>query len=149
MLPVRVARGQACGGPHAALSSFQRAKGFPAAGDFRRAIEVCRADVSERPSASSYVALPSVYHALDACLDSLAEADRWLAVESLAQSLPAGGPKELLDSRDMLPRIGKALISSSVKLDEQAVAVLWGQQQVRREHRRGDWWFGVPEEWTW
>lgn len=42
-------------GPHAALPNFQRAKGFPAAGDFRRAIEVCRADVSERPSASSYM----------------------------------------------------------------------------------------------
>ena len=53
-------------------SNVRRAKIFLAAGDFRRAIEACQQEVTERPSADSYVYLTYVYQALDAYLDALA-----------------------------------------------------------------------------
>ena len=142
-------------------SNLHRAKVFLAAGDFRRALEACQAEVAERPSVSGYVALTYVYSALDAYLESLAKADRWVAVELLAQSLSVGRSEELLDSPDILARIAKELIQSSARkqgdvsaamaarLDEQEVAVLWRQQQVWRQQYPEKWWFGVPKEWGW
>lgn len=142
-------------------SPLQRAKIFLSAADYRRAIETCQQEVSERPSAASYVYLTYVYQALDAYVDSLAKADRWVLMEQLARSLSSGRPDELLDQPDVLARIAKELIQDSTRrqadvaaamaarLDESAVARLWKEQQRWRETRPEGWWLGVPPEWGW
>src|SRR6478609_5896496 len=50
---------------------LQRAKVFLAAGDYRRAVEACRQEVQEHPSARSYLYLTYVYQALAAHVESL------------------------------------------------------------------------------
>ncbi len=139
--------------------SFQRTGVFLAAADYRRAIEECQRMVMERPSVRSYAVLTYVYQALDAYVESLAKADRWVAVELLAASLGTGRPEELLDSPDVLARVAKELIQASARrhsdvsaamaarLDEQAVAALWSRQQAWRRQRPDDWWLGLPDEW--
>lgn len=140
-------------------SSFHRTGVFLAAADYRRAIEECQRIVMERPSAESYAVLTYVYQALDAYVESLAKADRWVAVELLAASLGTGRPEELLDSPDVLARVAKELIQASARrhsdvsaamaarLDEQAVAAFWSRQQAWRRQRPDDWWLGLPDEW--
>lgn len=140
-------------------SSFQRTGVFLAAADYRRAIEECQRIVMERPSAESYAVLTYVYQALDAYVESLVKADRWVAVELLAASLGTGRPEELLDSPDVLARVAKELIQASARrhsdvsaamaarLDEQAVSVLWSRQQAWRRQRPDGWWLGLPHEW--
>lgn len=144
-----------------APSNLQRAKIFMAAADYRRAIEACQEEIAERPSASSYVYLTYVHQALDAYIESLAKADRWVQVEQLARSLLPGRPEELIDSPDVLARMAKELIQDAVRrqadvaaamagrLDEAAVTALWSQQKRWREIRPDGWWFGVPPEWGW
>ena len=44
-------------------------KVFLAAGDYRRAVEACRQEVQEHPSARSYLYLTYVYQALDAYVE--------------------------------------------------------------------------------
>lgn len=139
--------------------SFQRTGVFLAAADYRRAIEECQRLVMERPSARSYAVLTYVYQALDAYVESLAKADRWMAVELLAASLEPGRPEDLLDSPDVLARVAKELIQASARrhsdvsaamaarLDEQAVAGLWSEQQAWRRQQPDGWWFGMPDEW--
>src|SRR5678816_1761580 len=70
---------------------LQRARIFLAAGDFRRAVEACRQEVQEHPSARSYLYLTYVYQALDAYVESLAKADQWVAMEHLYLNLSSGG----------------------------------------------------------
>ena len=142
-------------------SNLQRAKIFLTAADYRRAIEACQQEVAEHPSAASYVYLTYVYHALDAYLASLAQADRWVAVEQLVRSLSSGRPDDLIDSPDVLARIARELIHDSAtkqadvaaamatRLDEPRVHALWRQQQSWRNHQPDGWWFGVPLEWEW
>jgi hypothetical protein len=142
-------------------SNLQRAKIFLTAADYRRAIEACQQEVAEHPSAASYVYLTYVYHALDAYLASLAQADRWVAVEQLVRSLSSGRPDELIDSPDVLARIAKELLHDSAikqadltaamatRLDEPRVRALWRQQQSWRDQQPERWWFGVPLEWEW
>ena len=142
-------------------SNLQRASVFLAAADYRRAIEACRHEIADRPSAKSYVYLTYVYQALDAYLDSLARTDRWVVVEQLALSLSPGRPEELLDSPDSLARIAKELIQESTRkqsdvaaamaarLDGQVVSRLWLQQKQWREKQPDGWWLGVPIEWGW
>lgn len=149
------------GADHGIPSNLQRAKVFLSAADYHRAIEACQKEITERPSASSYVYLTYVYQALDAYLDSLARTDRWVLVEQLALSLSPGRPEELLDSPDVLARIAKELIQQSTRkqsdaaaamatrLDAQAVAALWTQQKRWRDTQPDRWWFGVPLEWAW
>lgn len=149
------------GKDHDFPSNLQRAKVFLAAADYRRAIEVCQKEITERPSATSYVYLTYVYQALDAYLDSLARTDRWVLVEQLANSLSSGRPEELLDSPDVLARIAKELIQESTRkqsdiaaamatrLDAQTVAGLWTQQKQWRDTHPDGWWFGVPLGWGW
>jgi hypothetical protein len=155
-----------CGTPHGGTgldrpSNLQRAKVFMAAGDYRRAIEACQNEITERPSARSYVYLTYVYQAVDAYLDALAKADRWVQVELLSLSLAAERPEDLLDPPNVLARISKELIQESVKkqsdvtaamaerLDKREVAALWEQQKSWRAYSPDDWWFGVPAEWNW
>jgi hypothetical protein len=146
---------------HEAHAHLQRAKVFLAAADYRRAIEACQQDLTAHPSADSYVHLTYVYQALEAYLNSLARADRWVAVEQLVRSLSPGRAEDLLDAPDVLARIAKELLQDSVskqadvtaamatRLDEARVHRLWTQQRHWREQRPEDWWFGIPPEWNW
>ena len=140
---------------------LQRAKVFLAAGDFRRAVEACRQEVQERPSAKSYLYLTYVYQALDAYVEALAKADQWVAMEHLYLNLSSGGPEELLDPPNVLARMAKEMIQASARqqadvtselatrLDPSVVAVVWPQQTAWRKAKPEGWWFTVPPEWEW
>jgi len=154
-----------CAAPTAAPSHtttpLQRAKVFLAAADYRRALEACQQEITERPSAAGYVYLTYLFQALDAYIESLARADRWVQVEQLARSLSSGRPEELLDQPDVLARIAKELIQDSARrqadvaaamaarLDDRTVARLWTEQQQWRQQRPEGWWLGVPPAWNW
>jgi tetratricopeptide (TPR) repeat protein len=140
---------------------LQRAKVFLAAGDFRRAVEACRQEVQERPSARSYLYLTYVYQALDAYVESLAKADQWVAMEHLSLNLSSGGAEELLDPPNVLARMAKEMIQAAARqqadvtselatrLDPSVVTVVWPQQTVWRKTKPDGWWFTVPPEWAW
>jgi hypothetical protein len=140
---------------------LQRARVFLAAGDFRRAVEACRQEVQEHPSATSYLYLTYVYQALDAYVESLAKADHWVMMEHLYLNLTSGGPEELLDPPNVLARMAKEMIQAATRqqadvtselatrLDPSVVAVVWPQQTAWRKARPEGWWFGVPPEWPW
>ncbi len=140
---------------------LKRAKVFLAAGDYRRALEACQREVDEAPSAESYVYLTYVYHAIDGYLESLARADRWVAVEHLYLNLATRDAQDLVDPPDVLARIAKEIIQESVqrqaditaamaaKLDGATVERLWVQQAAWRKAKPDRWWAGVPEEWGW
>lgn len=53
------------------------------AGDYRRALELSQREIDDAPSAASYIHLTYLYHAIDACLEFLSRAERWMAVEQL------------------------------------------------------------------
>ena len=143
------------------LTHLQRAKIFLAAGDFRRAVEACRQEVQERPSARSYLYLTYVYQALDAHVESLAKADQWVAMEHLSLNLSSGGPEELLDPPNVLARMAKEMIQAAARqqadvtaelatrLDSSVVAVVWPQQTAWRKAKPEGWWLTVPPEWGW
>jgi hypothetical protein len=149
--------------PAAAIppTHLQRAKIFLAAGDFRRAVEACRQEVQEHPSARSYLYLTYVYQALDAYVESLAKADQWVAMEHLSLNLSSGGAEELLDPPNVLARMAKEMIQASARqqgdvtaelatrLDPSVVAVVWPQQTAWRKAKPDGWWLGVPPEWPW
>lgn len=141
--------------------NLHRAKVFLAAGDYRRAVEACRQQVQDVPSAESYLYLTYVYQAIDAYVESLAKADRWVAMEHLYLSLTTGDPESLVDPSNVLARIGKELIQSAARqqadvtaeyatrLDESVVKRVWPQQTAWRQTNPEGWWFGVPPEWSW
>ena len=145
----------------ARLTDLQRTRVYLAAGDFRRAIEACRHEVDERPSAAAYLYLTYVYQALDAYVESLAKADQWVPLELLYRSLVTGKPEDLVDPPDVLARIAKEMMQSgarqqadiaaamATKLDPAIVSVLWPQQTAWRKARPDGWWLGVPPEWSW
>jgi hypothetical protein len=138
-----------------------RATTFLAAADYRRAIDSCQQELAERPSAAAYVYVTYVYQALDAYVEALAQADRWVLVEQLARSLGSQRPEELLEQPDVLARIAKELIQDAARrqadvaagmaarLDAEQTNKLWGQQTRWREQHRDGWWLGVPSEWEW
>jgi hypothetical protein len=140
---------------------LQRAKIFLAAGDYRRAVEACRQEVQDHPSARSYLYLTYVYQALDAYVESLAKADHWVAMEHLYLNLSSGGPEELLDPPNVLARMAKEMIQAAARqqsdvtselatrLDRFVVAEVWPQQTAWRKAKPEGWWFMVPPEWPW
>jgi tetratricopeptide (TPR) repeat protein len=142
-------------------TALQRAKIYLAAGDYRRAVEACRQEIQERPSARSYLYLTYVYQALDAYVEALAKADRWVAMEHLYLNLTSGGPEELLDPPNVLARMAKEMIQAATRqqsdvtselatrLDPSAVALIWPQQTAWRKANPDGWWFGVPPDWSW
>ena len=144
-----------------APTHLQRAKIFLAAGDYRRAVEACRQEVQDHPSTRSYLYLTYVYQALDAYVESLAKADRWVAMEHLYLNLSSGGPDELLDPPNVLSRMAKEMIQAAVRqqadvtselatrLDPSVVAVVWPQQTAWRKAKPEGWWLTVPPEWPW
>jgi tetratricopeptide (TPR) repeat protein len=145
----------------AARDHLKRAKIFLAAGDYRRAIEACQREVEDAPSAESYVYLTYVYQAVDGYLQHLSKTDRWVGVEHLYLNLAARSVEDLVDPPDVLARIAKEVIQSSVqkqsdisaamasRLDEAAVIRLWKQQSAWRLAQPENWWLGVPEAWGW
>jgi len=148
--------------PHrASPTNLQRAKLFLAAGDFRRAVEACRQEVQEHPSAESYLYLTYVYHALDAYVESLAKTDQWVALEHLYLNLISGAPEDLVDPPNVLARIAKEMIQSgahqqadvaaelATRLDPSVVARVWPQQAAWRKIKPDGWWFTIPPEWAW
>jgi hypothetical protein len=142
-------------------TNLQRAKIFLAAGDYRRAVEACRQEVQEHPSAESYLYLTYVYHALDAYVESLAKTDQWVAMEHLYLNLTSGVPEDLVDPQNVLARIGKEMIQSAAhqqadvtaelatRLDAAVVARVWPQQTAWRKVNPNGWWFAAPPEWAW
>ena len=140
---------------------LQRAKIFLAAGDYRRAVEACRQEVQEHPSARSYLYLTYVYQALDAYVESLAKADQWVAMEHLSLNLSSGGSEELLDPPNVLARMAKEMIQAATRqqadvtselatrLDPAIVRIVWPQQTAWRKANPDGWWFTVPPEWPW
>jgi hypothetical protein len=142
-------------------TNLHRAKVFLAAGDFRRAVEACRREVQDQPSARSYLYLTYVYQALDAYVESLARGDQWVAMEHLSLNLSSGGVEELLDPPNVLARMAKEMIQAAARqqadvtaeqatrLDPSVVAVVWPQQTAWRKAKPEGWWFTVPPEWPW
>ena len=140
---------------------LQRARVFLAAGDFRRAVEACRQEVQDHPSARSYLYLTYVYQALDAYVESLAKADQWVAMEHLYLNLSTGGPEELLDPPNVLARMAKEMIQAAARqqadvtselatrLDPALVTVVWPQQTAWRKAKPEGWWLTVPPQWPW
>jgi hypothetical protein len=140
---------------------LKRARVFLAAGDYRRAVEACQRQVEAAPSAESYVYLTYVYHAIDGYLESLSKADRWVAVGQLYLNFATRDAGDLADPPDVLTRIAKEVIQSSVRqqsdvtatmatrLDRATTERLWKQQTAWREARPDSWWAGVPEGWRW
>src|SRR5262249_6635155 len=132
-----------------------------AAGDFRRAVEACRQEGQEHPSARIYLYLSYVYQALDAYVESLGQTDQWVALEHLSLHLSCGGAEELLDPPHVLARMAKEMIQASARqqgdvtaelatrLDPAVVAVVWPQQTAWRKAKPDGWWLGVPPEWPW
>jgi len=143
------------------LTHLQRTKIFLAAGDFRRAVDACRQEVQEHPSARSYLYLTYVYQALDAYVESLAKADHWVAMEHLSLNLSSGGPEDLLDPPNVLARMAKEMIQASARqqadvtaglatrLDPAVVSSVWPQQTAWRKANPDGWWLSVPPEWPW
>lgn len=144
--------------PH---SHLRQARLFLAAADYRRAIAACQDELREQPSVASYVYLTYVYHALDAYLDDLAKRDQWVGVEQLALNLTGDRPEQLLDPPDVLARVAKELIHTSVqkqsditaamasRLDAAEVRRMWEEQTAWRRAHPQDWWRSVPEVWRW
>ncbi len=142
-------------------TNLQRAKVFLAAADFRRAVEACRQEVQERPSAQSYLYLTYVYQALDAYVESLAKADQWVPMEHLYLNLTSGAPEDLVDPPNVLARMAKEMIQSAAnqqadvtaelatRLDASVVARLWPQQTAWRKSKQDGWWLTIPPEWDW
>lgn len=142
-------------------TNLQRAKVFLAAADFRRAVEACRQEVQERPSAQSYLYLTYVYQALDAYVESLAKADQWVPMEHLYLNLTSGAPEDLVDPPNVLARMAKEMIQSAAnqqadvtaelatRLDASVVARLWPQQTAWRKSKPDGWWLTIPPEWDW
>jgi len=140
---------------------LQRAKVFLAAGDYRRAVEACRQEVHDHPSARSYLYLTYVYQALDAYVESLAKADHWVKMEHLYLNLSSGGAEELLDPPNVLARMAKEMIQAAARqqsdvtselatrLDPSVVAEVWPQQTAWRKAKPDGWWFVIPPEWPW
>lgn len=143
------------------MTHLQRAKVFLAAGDYRRAVEACRQEVMDHPSAEAYSYLTYVYQALDAYAESLAKADQWVSMELLSLNLTSGRPEDLTDPPDVLARIAKEMIQQAVRkqsdvtaalatrLDQATTARVWVQQAAWRKSKPDGWWFGVPPEWMW
>lgn len=143
------------------LSHLQRAEIYLAAGDYRRAIEACQAQIDAAPSVEHYVYLTYVYHALRGYLDYLAEHDDWLKVGHVYLNLVAEDPLDLVDPPSVLPRMATEMIHEGIRqqsdlsaamanrLNKPATDRLWKQQAAWRQSHPEQWWQGIPDEWDW
>lgn len=133
---------------------------FLAAGDYRRALEVCQRQIDETPSAASYIHLTYVYQAIDAYLEHLSREERWMAVEHLYLNLAYRDTEDLVDPPGGLARMAKEMIQTSVRqqsdfsaamanrLDKAESDRLWLEQTQWRTAHPTTWWQSVPPGWT-
>ena len=132
---------------------------YLAAGDYRRALEICQRDIDMAPSAASYIRLTYVYHAIDAYLEHLSQQERWMAVEHLYINLAYRDTEDLVDPPGGLARMAKEMIQTSVRqqsdvsagmatrLDKVESDRLWTEQTEWRTNNPKTWWQGVPKTW--
>ena len=128
-------------------------------GDFRRAVEACRQEVWEHPSARSYLYL--TYVSGTRCLCGVAhKSDYWVGMEHLYLNLTSGSPEELLDPPNVLARMAKEMIQAATRSRptsrpswQPGSIRLWlqwyGRNRLHGEKRPDGWWFSVPAEWPW
>jgi hypothetical protein len=140
----------------AALTKLDR---YLAAGDYRRALELAQRGIDDAPSAAGYIHLTYVYHAIDAYLEDLSQAERWTAVEQLYLNLAYRDTEDLVDPPGGLARMAKEMIQTSVRqqsdvsaamaarLDKAESDRLWSEQARWRAANARTWWQGVPERW--
>lgn len=132
---------------------------FLAAGDYRRALEVCQRQIDETPSAAGYIHLTYVYQAIDAYLEYLSREERWMAVEHLYLNLASRDTEDLVDPPGGLARMAKEMIQTSVRqqsdlsaamanrLDKAESDRLWLEQTQWRTAHPTTWWQSVPPGW--
>jgi len=133
---------------------------FLAAGDYRRALEVCQRQIDDAPSAASYIHLTYVYQAIDVYLEHLSQEEQWMAVEQLYLNLAYHDTENLVDPPGGLARMAKEMIQSSVRQQSDASAAmairldkaesdrLWEEQAQWRAAHPKTWWQGVPTLWV-
>lgn len=143
----------------ASAPALSKATVFLAAGDYRRALEVCQRQIDDAPSAASYIHLTYVYQAIDAYLDHLSQEEQWMAVEQLSLNLAYRDTEDLIDPPGGLARMAKEMIQTSVRqqadlsaamadrLDKVESARLWQEQAQWRAARPKSWWQGMPATW--
>lgn len=132
---------------------------FLAAGDYRRALEVCQRAIDDAPSAAHYIHLTYVYQAIDAYLEHLSQEERWMAVEHLYLNLAYRDTEDLVDPPGGLARMAKEMIQASVRqqsdvsaamanrLDKAESDRLWVEQTQWRAANPKTWWQGMPAVW--
>ncbi|ALA56582.1 hypothetical protein [Nitrospira moscoviensis] len=164
LLVVLGERGAAFGEAGATVSATMRsalgkANLFLAAGDYRRALDVCQRQIDEAPSASTYIHLTYVYQAIDAYLEHLSQEEQWMAVEHLYLNLAYRDTEDLVDPPGGLARMAKEMIQSSVRqqsdvsaamaarLDKAESDRLWQEQARWRAANPKTWWQGIPNVW--
>ena len=145
--------------PMTAHAALAKATVFLAAGDYRRALDVCQRQIDEAPSAASYIHLTYVYQAIDAYLEHLSQEERWMAVEHLYLNLAYRDAEDLVDPPGGLARMAKEMIQTSVRqqsdvsaamanrLDRAESDRLWQEQAQWRGANPKTWWQGVPAAW--
>ena len=132
---------------------------YLAAGDYRRALDVCQREIDDAPSVEAYIHLTYVFHAIDAYLGYLSQEERWVAVEQLYLNLAYKDPQDLIDPPGGLTRIAKEMIQTGVRQQSDVSAAmatrlnkgeadrLWQQQTQWRKANPGTWWTGIPDAW--
>jgi hypothetical protein len=105
---------QAGAAPSVMRTSLAKAHIYLAAGDYRRALEVCQREIDDAPSVEAYIHLTYVFHAIDAYLDHLSKEERWNTVEQLHLNLAYKDPQDLIDPPGGLARMAKEMIQTSV-----------------------------------
>lgn len=136
-----------------------KANVFLAAGDYRRALEWCHREITEWPSAASYIHLTYVYQAIDGYLEQLSQDERWTAVEQLYLNLAYREIEDLVDPPGGLARMAKEMIQTSVRQQSDVSAAmairlskadsegLWQEQTQWRAAHPTTWWTSFPEAW--
>jgi len=150
---------QAGAGAGSVRTSLAKAHIYLAAGDYRRALEVCQRDIDDAPSVEAYIHLTYVFHAIDAYLDHLSREDRWNSVEQLYLNFAYKDPQDLIDPPGGLTRIAKEMIQTGVhqqsdvsaamatRLNKSEADRLWQQQTQWRTANPDTWWAGIPDAW--
>jgi hypothetical protein len=153
--PVVTVYGQSTG-----VSEIEKVRLYLAAGDYRRALELCEHKIRERPSVEAYLHVTYVYQAIDAYLEQLSKDQSWTAVEQLYLNLAYRHTEDLVDPPGGLARMAKEMIQTSVRQQSDvsaAMAVrlnkaeadrLWQEQAQWRKIHPADWWRTWPDLWV-
>ncbi len=143
------------------VRNLARATVFLEAGDYRRAVEACQANIDRHPSVEAYVYLAYVYEALKGYLDDLVKKEDYVKVEQLSLNLTARAVIDLIDPPNVMPRMAQELIGEGIRqqfditagmanrLNRTRTDELWLEQKAWREARPDSWWHGIPPTWDW